>query len=106
MAEVTWVRAAEESAFETEPLRTVEVDGEYVVVCKIAGRFYAVEDRCSHDDGPLGDGMLDGDTIICPRHGARFDATNGAALTMPAVTPIRAYPTKVEEGTVWVGVEL
>ncbi len=102
MADERWARVADEAAFEKDPLQTAEVDGEGVLVCRLAGRYYAVEDRCSHDDGPLGEGYLREGTLVCPRHGARFDPTTGAALTMPAVTPIRAFPVKVEDGAVWV----
>ena len=106
MNHTVWFRVAEETAFNGDALRVVEAEGEFIVVCRIAGRYYAVEDRCSHDNGPLGDGKLDGAALVCPRHGAKFDATTGAALTMPAVAPIRTYPTKVENGAVWVGVTL
>lgn len=101
-----WVRVADEAAFDNEPMQTLDLGGgEAVLVCRIAGRYYAVEDRCSHDDGPLGEGELRDGTIVCPRHGARFDPQNGAALTMPAVTPIRTYPVRAEGGAVWVRLE-
>ena len=57
----------------------VEVDGIEVVVVNLDGQFYAVEDVCTHDGGPLGEGKLDGCQLICPRHGARFDVRTGAA---------------------------
>ena len=66
------------------------------------GRFYALDDVCTHDGGPLADGELRNHTIACPRHGAKFDIRTGAALTMPAVRPTRAHDVKVEDGGVWV----
>ena len=106
MSGQTWIRVADEAAFESEPMRAFEVEGEAILVCRIAGRYYAVEDRCSHDDGRLGQGALNGKELTCPRHGARFDATSGAALSMPAVAPIRTFSTKVEDAAVWVDLDI
>jgi len=80
----------------------VEVDGEVVALFHVEGRFYAIDDVCTHDGGPLVDGELVGYKIACPRHGARFDIRTGAALSMPAVRPTRAHAVKVEDGGVWV----
>jgi len=75
-------------------------------VYNCGGKLYALEDRCSHDDGPLCEGEWDEDecVAICPRHGARFDITTGAALTLPAYEPVASYPVRVEDG--WVRVEV
>jgi len=73
----------------------VEIDGRYVVIFNVAGRYYAIEDRCTHDDGPLADGVLLGTQIECPRHGAHFDITNGAVMSFPAVEPVGWYETRV-----------
>ena len=81
----------------------VEIDGEPLVVFNIAGQFFAIADLCSHDNGPLGDGDLDGDEIVCPRHGARFDVHSGKALSLPAVEAIPAYPVRVVDGQIEVG---
>jgi len=80
----------------------VEVDGEVVALFHVEGRFYAIDDVCTHDGGPLVDGELTGYKIACPRHGAKFDIRTGAALSMPAVRPTRAHAVKVEDGGVWV----
>jgi len=79
----------------------VEVDGEVVALFHVEGRFYAIDDVCTHDGGPLVDGELTGYKIACPRHGAKFDIRTGAALSMPAVRPTRAHAVKVEDGGVW-----
>ena len=81
----------------------VEIDEAYLVVFNIAGDIYAIEDVCSHDDGPLGDGDLEGHEVICPRHGARFDVRTGKALTPPAVEDISAYPVQILDGKIQVG---
>ena len=81
----------------------VEIGENYLVVFNIAGQIFAIEDLCSHDDGPLGDGDLDDHEVVCPRHGARFDVRSGKALTLPAVEDINAYPVRVISGKIEVG---
>jgi 3-phenylpropionate/trans-cinnamate dioxygenase ferredoxin subunit len=86
-------------------IRIVSVGTTRIALCNVAGTLYAVEDRCTHDDGPLGEGTLQGETIECPRHGALFDVKNGAAVRMPAVVPIRTFPVRLEGEQVFVEVE-
>lgn len=83
----------------------VEFGGMIIVVFNIAGNYYATGDVCSHDNGPIGDGELDGYQLVCPRHGARFDVRNGKALTLPAVEDIPYFPTRVVDGQVEIGLQ-
>ena len=83
--------------------KLLEVDGRPIAVFNIAGSYYAIEDVCSHDDGPVAEGELDGFEVECPRHGARFDVRTGKVLTFPAIVDIPAFPVKVENGAVLVG---
>ena len=73
-----------------------------VCVYNVAGELYALEDRCSHDDGPLceGDFDLEEGYAVCPRHGAHIDIRSGRALTLPAVFPVETFPVRVEDGIV------
>ncbi len=82
----------------------VDIGDRPIVVFNIAGQFFAIGDACTHDDGPLGDGDLDGFHIVCPRHGAEFDVRSGKAVQMPAVVDIPAYPVRVVDGMLQVGV--
>lgn len=81
----------------------VEIEGKSIVIFNIADQFFAIGDICSHDDGPLGDGDLEGYNIVCPRHGAEFDVRTGKVMQMPAVVDIPAYPVKVEDGMIQIG---
>lgn len=81
----------------------LEIGDLYLIVFNIADNFYAIADLCSHDEEPLDEGELDGHAVVCPRHGARFDVRTGAALTPPAVEAIPAYPVRVRDGQVEVG---
>ncbi len=80
----------------------VEVDETAVALFHVDGQFYAIDDVCTHDGGPLAEGKLEGCTIACPRHGAKFDIRTGAALTMPATKPTRSHEVKVEGDKVYV----
>jgi len=80
----------------------LEVEERLVVLLHIGGEFFCLEDLCTHDGGPLGEGEVDDHTIACPRHGAKFDLRTGAALTMPATEPTKMFEVKVEGGDVWV----
>ena len=82
----------------------VEIEGKAIVIFNIAGQFFAIGDVCSHDDGPVGEGDLEGYTITCPRHGAEFDIRTGKVMQMPAVVDIPAYPVRVVDGMINVGV--
>jgi len=73
----------------------VEYDDEDVGLFNINGEFYAISDVCTHDDGPLVEGELNGDCITCPRHGARFNVKTGQQ-TMPAISPVPLYAVKIE----------
>jgi 3-phenylpropionate/trans-cinnamate dioxygenase ferredoxin subunit len=80
----------------------VEVEERLVALFHVFGQFYAIDDLCTHDGGPLAEGDLRGYTIICPRHGARFDIRTGEALTMPATRATASHEVKVEDGQVWI----
>ena len=71
------------------------------------GALYAIEDRCSHDDGPLAEGSFDADTctVECPRHGSEFDLRTGKPLNLPAYVPIDTYAVAVENGVIKVEVD-
>ena len=75
-------------------------------VYHVNGEFYAIEDRCSHDDGPLCEGDCDPEegVVICPRHGSNFDIRTGVPLSLPAFEPVETYAVRVEEGTIEVDV--
>jgi 3-phenylpropionate/trans-cinnamate dioxygenase ferredoxin subunit len=84
--------------------KAVEAGGKRLLICHAQTGFYAVDDTCTHDDGPLGDGWLEGEAIECPRHGAKFDVKTGRVLCLPAAAPISSYDVKVEGDQVLVDV--
>jgi 3-phenylpropionate/trans-cinnamate dioxygenase ferredoxin subunit len=80
--------------------------GRIVGVYNCSGSLYAIEDRCSHDDGPLCEGDWDQERcrVVCPRHGAAFDLATGAALSLPAYEPVKVFPVQIVDGVVRVDV--
>ena len=98
MADFT--RAIAMSEIPPGTVRVVEVEGQRIAVCNVDGEYFAVDDVCTHDGGPLGDGRLCDSQIECPRHGARFDVRTGRAVVLPAVVPIRTYAVEVAGGDV------
>lgn len=74
----------------------------FVGVYNCGGELYAIEDRCSHDDGPLCEGDWDEDLcrVICPRHGSAFDLTTGTPRSLPATEPVETYPVRVLDGSI------
>jgi 3-phenylpropionate/trans-cinnamate dioxygenase ferredoxin subunit len=82
--------------------RIVETADRKIGVFNAGGELYAVEDRCSHDDGPLAEGLFDPEarTVECPRHGSLFDLTTGRPRTLPAYIPVETFPVRVEDGVI------
>lgn len=83
-------------------MRRVMHDDVAVLLCNVDGAFYAVEDVCTHDGGALDAGELEGCRVMCPRHGAYFDVTDGRALTLPAITPLPTFVVRVADGDVYI----
>ena len=84
--------------------KAIEAAGKRLLICHADSGFYAIDDTCTHDDGPLGDGWLEGFEIECPRHGARFDVRTGKVLCLPAAVPINSYRIVVEGDEIKVNV--
>ena len=97
-----YVAVAKVSDLQDPGRQLVEVDEQLVVLLKVAGEFFALDDVCTHDGGPLSDGPLEDHAIACPRHGAKFDIRTGEALSMPATKPTRSHEVKVEGEQVFV----
>lgn len=97
--------AAKKSEIPAGNMKIVTVGGIRIALCNVDGEYFAIEDLCTHDDGPLGEGSLRGDKVECPRHGAFFDVKTGAAVGMPAIVPVRKFPVKVEGDEIFIEVD-
>ncbi len=97
-----WINVIAETALSNGEHVVVDVDGTEVAVFKIEGQFYAIEDVCTHDGAEIASGKLEGDVIICPRHGARFCVKTGAVKSPPAYEDLACFPLRTENGIVQV----
>lgn len=96
---ITVIRAEE---LKPGQVQVFEVEDEFVAVANVDGEFCAFADICTHDDGPLVEGKLEGQVVKCPRHGARFDVCTGKVLSLPAVVPLPVFDVRVLDGEVQV----
>jgi 3-phenylpropionate/trans-cinnamate dioxygenase ferredoxin subunit len=87
-------------------LKVVSAGKRRILVARCNGQVYAMDDRCTHDGGPLGEGEMEDTEIACPRHGARFDLKTGRALCLPAVGRAAIYSVEVRNGEIYVGLPL
>lgn len=83
----------------------LEVDDRMVVLLHINEQFFCIDDVCTHDGGPLGEGELCGFELACPRHGAKFDVRTGAAITMPATEATVVHEIKIEGDNVFIRIK-
>ena len=97
-----FVRVASVSSVPDPGRLSLEVDDRMIVLLHVGGEFFCIDDICTHDGGPLGDGHLDGHRLACPRHGAFFDIRTGKALTMPATEATAVHEVKIEGDDVFV----
>ena len=100
-----WIDVANADGIADGEVKTFQVEAQRVAVARANGQLYAVQDLCSHDDGPLGDGDLEEYAIVCPRHGAKFDIRTGAVLAMPAAAPIETFPVMEKDGRIHVALK-
>ena len=97
-----WITVAPAAELAPGEWRVVDADGTPIVVFNLSGEFYALEDLCTHDGGDLASGHVEGDHIVCPRHGAHFCIRTGEALSPPAYEPTAKLPVRIENGIVQV----
>ena len=83
-------------------VKVVRVEDQAIAVFRLGNEYYAIDDVCTHDGGPLAEGIVEGEEIECPRHGARFNIKTGAVLCLPATAPVTTYPVRIENGEILV----
>ena len=98
-----FVTVARVGEIPTGGMKIVRIDDQPVAVFRLDDGYYAIDDVCTHDGGPVAEGPLEGDVIECPRHGAKFNVKTGAALCLPATAPVPTYAVKVDGDEIKVG---
>jgi 3-phenylpropionate/trans-cinnamate dioxygenase ferredoxin subunit len=99
---VEFVKVATTSEIAAGERKIVDFEDVSVALFNVNDVYYCIEDVCTHDGGPLAEGILNGFSIACPRHGALFDIRDGAVLSMPAVIPVPTYKVKIEGNDIYV----
>jgi len=97
-----WIDAGPAADLRDGQLLSIPAGRRMIAVVRSGTAYFAIEDVCTHDGAPLTGGAIEGDEIICPRHGARFCLRTGEALSPPAYEPARIFETKIEGGHLWV----
>jgi len=97
-----WIEVAAVADVAPGQWEQIDLDGTLVAVFNVDGEFFAIEDICTHDGAVLTGCPLDGDEVVCPRHGARFSVKTGEALTPPAWEPVAKFPVKIENEKIYV----
>ncbi len=96
------VKVAEVGEIPPGRVKVAEIGDYRIALCNVNGEFYAIDDVCTHDGGPLDQGELLDHLIECPRHGARFDVRTGRPVTLPAVIPVNTYKVIIEGQAVYI----
>ena len=86
-------------------MRRVEIGGQRILIANIAGRFYATDDTCTHEEASLSAGFLDGEWVKCPLHGSRFNLRTGEVVDDPAEVGLRTYPVRVDGNGIWLALK-
>ena len=98
---MSWIDAGPANLGDGET-RSLAVGRRMVAIARSGEEYFAIEDVCTHDGAELTGGEIEGDQIICPRHGARFCLRTGEALTPPAYEPVRVFATRIDDGRLWI----
>ncbi len=93
-----WIDVCDATTLANNENIIVDVDGDDVAIFRIDGEFYAIADVCTHDGAEIASGELDGDEIVCPRHGARFCVKTGTVKCAPAYEDVGTFPVRIEKG--------
>jgi len=97
-----WIKVATLEECPPGSLRPVMVGADPVVLANVDGTIHAVRDRCTHEEFPLSDGDLEGNILVCPYHGARYDVATGAPRGLPAVKPVKSYTVELREDGIYI----
>lgn len=100
-----YVHAANPGEIAPGGKKLLDVAGRAVALFHVDGAYYAIDDVCTHDGGPLAEGELLGCEVMCPRHGARFDVRTGKALCMPAFESVSTHEVRVDEDGIHIAVD-
>jgi len=100
-----WHEVINTAELPTNARKVVVIQGISILILNVDGNYYAIHNQCSHQDLPLGEGSLEGTTIICPFHGAKFCIKTGEVLSPPAFLDIRTYPVRIHNNMLQINID-
>jgi 3-phenylpropionate/trans-cinnamate dioxygenase ferredoxin component len=100
-----WVSGGRADDLQPGAVRVVRAGRKRLAICNVDNAYHCIDDVCTHDGASFDTAELDGNEIECPRHGARFDVTDGRATCLPAITPVKVYPVRIENGEIQIQVD-
>ena len=103
MSHISYLPVCKVSELQPGERLFLEISSHPIVIINHGREYFALDDLCTHDDGPLGDGEVENHEIICPRHGARFNLRTGEATTLPAVSGVNTYLTRIVDDHLEIG---
>jgi nitrite reductase/ring-hydroxylating ferredoxin subunit len=96
------IQIAKTTDIENGSMKTFDVGDKKITIAHIDGSFFAFDDTCTHQKCSLGEGFLDGKTVICPCHGGTFDVTDGHVVSLPPTTNVGTYPIHLENEYIFI----
>ncbi|HSX19927.1 MAG TPA: non-heme iron oxygenase ferredoxin subunit [Gammaproteobacteria bacterium] len=99
-----WVTVAKPSEIENQGCKLIEISNVAIAIFNLDGQFFAIKDDCPHQHMPLADGLVEGDTITCPYHTAKFNIKTGQLLAPPACDNLTIFPCRVVDGQIQIEV--
>lgn len=102
MSDDDWIDAATTSEIGDNECKVIDLDDDLVAIYNLGGKYFAVEDLCTHDGGDLSSGWVEDGCAVCPRHGAQFDIRTGEVMSAPAYEDIHAFPVRIVANTIQV----
>jgi nitrite reductase/ring-hydroxylating ferredoxin subunit len=103
MSMAEFIKVAETREIPEGGMKLVQLGTDRIVIANVAGSFFAFNNFCTHDQGPLAEGELDGAVVTCPWHFSQFDVTTGSVVEPPADDPVRTYPVQIDGDAIYVG---
>jgi NAD(P)H-dependent nitrite reductase small subunit len=100
----TFVKVARTNELPPGQGKLVEIHQKRIALFNVGGRYYAIDDMCPHRGGPLSEGELEGETVVCPWHGAIFDLATGQVERLPAAAGVATYEVRVDDGEIAIAV--
>ena len=97
-----WTAVTAEGSIPAREGRSVCLEGRDLAIFNLNGRFLTIDNKCPHKGGPLCDGIVADTAVVCPLHGRRFDLETGVAMWADRPEGVGTYPTRVEQGIVYV----